>query len=381
MSLKNNPKISANLPNRSQSPAIRLLAISILLSLTFIALNVFPANANSTVNRVSKTDPTAKLKNELEQAQKDASAAATRYSQAYGALEKLNDELADTQNRLDSAEGAISELQIKASTQAKNAYIRMSEDAENDSYEKRVDETRRDKLLSTVSEFDDAQRTTLVSLKEDLQIAKDELSAIQKDKKDTVAKLALEKKALDDKLAAATKAKKDLDAKLAKEAKAKKASTSKASTSRSTGSGRSSAGVGTIINPGNGPMACPIAGPIAFSNDWGQPRSGGRTHKGNDLFSPRGTPNVAVVSGTVFFQSEGTGGLSAYVSGGGNTYYYTHLNSIVGGPRTVSRGEVIGYTGSTGNANGSATHTHFEIRQGGPNGNRVNPYATLRSVC
>jgi len=338
---------------------------------------MFPASASS-ANRVSKIDPVAKLKNELAQAQKDASASATRYSQAYGALEKLNDELADTQNRLTGAEGTISELQVKASAQAKNAYIRMSDAAQNDSYEEKVEETRRDKLLSTVSEFDDSQRTTLVSLKEDLQIARDELTAIQKDKKDTVSKLALEKKALDDKLAVATKAQKDLDAKLAKEAKAKKASVA-ASSAR--GSSRSNTAVGTIINPGNGSMACPIAGGLAFSNDWGQPRSGGRTHKGNDLFSSRGTPNVAVVSGSVFFQSEGTGGLSAYVTGGGNTYYYTHLNSTVGGPREVQRGEVIGYTGSTGNANGSATHTHFEIRQGGPNGARVNPYSTLRSVC
>ena len=377
MWLLNNSQNSDFFKSHFRGPVFRMLMVSLLLSLTFMGLNMFPAGATSRTDQVSKTDPVAKLKNDLAQAQKDASAAATRYSSAYGALEKLNDELADTQNRLTGAEGTISVLQVKASTQAKNAYIRMSEESQTDSYEKKVDETRRDKLLSTVSEFDDSQRTTLVSLKEDLQIARDELSAIQKDKKDTVSKLALEKKALDDKLAAATKAKKDLDAKLAKEAKAKK--TVAASNPR--GSSKSNTAVGTIINPGNGSMACPIAGPIGFSNDWGQPRSGGRSHKGNDLFSPRGTPNVAVVSGSVFFQSEGTGGLSAYVTGGGNTYYYTHLNSTVGGSRNVSRGEVIGYTGSSGNASGSATHTHFEIRQGGPNGTRVNPYATLRSVC
>ena len=235
-------------------------------------------------------------------------------------------------------------------------------------------ETRREKLLSIVSEFDDAQKTTLVSLKEDLQIAKDELTSIQKDKKDTVSTLASEKKTLDAKLAAATKAKSDLDAKLAKEAKEAKANAKKAVTAvipRSSGVANNGS-AGTIINP---------AGATAFTNDWANPRSGGRTHKGTDIFSPRGTPNVAVVSGTVFFQNEGTGGISAYVTGGGNTYYYTHLSSTVGGGRNVSRGEVIGYTGNSGNAAGGATHTHFEIRQGGPNGNRVNPYATLRSVC
>ncbi len=336
---------------------------------------MFPANASQTQSRLNKTDELTKLKAEVAKAQKDASAASARYSKAYGDLEKISDELADTQSRLSTAETTIEDLQVKASAQAKNAYIRMSETSQNNTYEQKVDEVRRDKFLSTISEFDDAQRTTLVSLKEDLQIAKDELAEIQKNRKETVAQLAEEKKSLDAKLASATKAKKELDAKLAKQAKS--ARTAKASS----GSGRTSTGVGTIINPGNGPMACPIAGSIAFSNDWGRPRSGGRSHKGNDLFSPRGTPNVAVVSGTVFFQTEGTGGISAYVSGGGNTYYYTHLSSTVGGPRAVSRGEVIGYTGSSGNAAGGAAHTHFEIRQGGPNGTRVNPYATLRSVC
>ncbi|HQZ14760.1 MAG TPA: hypothetical protein PLT55_02855 [Acidimicrobiia bacterium] len=61
-----------------------------------MGLNMFPAGATSRTDQVSKTDPVAKLKNDLAQAQKDASAAATRYSSAYGALEKLNDELADT---------------------------------------------------------------------------------------------------------------------------------------------------------------------------------------------------------------------------------------------------------------------------------------------
>ena len=374
MSVPNHSQISDEFARPSQVLAVRFAIVSIILGLFFLGLNILPARGAWGVTKVSKTDPISKLKNELAQAEKDARTAATRYSKAYSELERLSDELADTQNRLSSAEANISDLQVKASSQAKKAYIRMSEETHEDSFEKKVDETRRDKFLSTVTEFDDAQLTTLVSLKEDLAIAKDELAALEKDQKETVSKLASEKKVLDAKLVSAQKAKKDLDAKLAKEAKAKKTATAR-------NSRKSSTAVGTIINPGNGPMACPIAGSIAFSNDWGQPRSGGRTHKGNDLFSPRGTPNVAVVDGSVFFQSERTGGISAYVSGGGNTYYYTHLNSTVGGSRAVKRGEIIGYTGNTGNARGGATHTHFEIKRGGPNGSRVNPYATLRSVC
>ena len=34
-----------------------------------------------------------------------------------------------------------------------------------------------------------------------------------------------------------------------------------------------------------GGLVCPVAGPVSFTDDWGAPRSGGRTHKGTDLFA------------------------------------------------------------------------------------------------
>ncbi len=127
-------------------------------------------------------------------------------------------------------------------------------------------------------------------------------------------------------------------------------------------------------------LICPIAGPLAFTDSWGDPRGGGRRHKGTDLMNPFGTPNVAVVSGQIARHHSGAGGLAIYLYGDdGHTYYYAHLSEVVGPDRRVAQGEVVAKTGNSGNARGGAPHTHFEIHPGG--GEAVNPYPTVRSVC
>lgn len=118
-------------------------------------------------------------------------------------------------------------------------------------------------------------------------------------------------------------------------------------------------------------LICPV--PAArFSDDYGDPRAG-HTHQGNDLFAPTGTPNYAVVSGTVTTQTGGSAGNAAYLAGDdGITYAYFHLSSF-GATGRVEQGAVVGYVGSTGNA--AAPHTHFEMRGVG------NPYPTLSRIC
>jgi len=141
-------------------------------------------------------------------------------------------------------------------------------------------------------------------------------------------------------------------------------------------------GPGKIIASGS--WVCPVQGPHSFTNDWGAPRGGGtRGHQGTDIFAPGGTPTVAPTDGTVFFQDdEPDGGLGFYVTDAqNNTYYGAHLSAYVGGARSVKAGEIIGRVGNTGDAAGGPTHLHFEIRVGGPNGTRINPYPTLAAHC
>jgi murein DD-endopeptidase MepM/ murein hydrolase activator NlpD len=126
-------------------------------------------------------------------------------------------------------------------------------------------------------------------------------------------------------------------------------------------------------------MACPLPG-AAFTDDFGQPRSGGRTHQGVDLHAPSGIPELAVVSGNVTYGDGGGGGMGAYIAGDdGNRYVYYHLSQYVGGPRHVAQGEVVAKLGMTGNA--GAPHTHFEIRPGGRTAPAINPYPTLVKIC
>jgi murein DD-endopeptidase MepM/ murein hydrolase activator NlpD len=127
---------------------------------------------------------------------------------------------------------------------------------------------------------------------------------------------------------------------------------------------------------------CPVQGGASFIDSWGFARSGGRSHKGVDMFAPRGTPVVAVVDGRIKFSSNSLGGLSTHLyADNGTVYYYTHLDghpSNVSSGQRVAKGTIVGFVGNSGNARYTSPHNHFEIR---PNGKAVNPYPTVRAAC
>ena len=130
---------------------------------------------------------------------------------------------------------------------------------------------------------------------------------------------------------------------------------------------------------GSGSMLCPIGGSTSFSDTWGAARSGGRSHKGVDMFATRGTPVVAPVSGTVRHTTNSLGGLAFYLDGDdGNRYYGAHLDSF-GESGNVAAGTVVGTVGNTGNARYASPHLHFEIMPGG--GSSVNPTPAVRAAC
>jgi murein DD-endopeptidase MepM/ murein hydrolase activator NlpD len=115
---------------------------------------------------------------------------------------------------------------------------------------------------------------------------------------------------------------------------------------------------------------------------------GERGHEAIDIMAPTGTPVVAAEDGTIakFFTSN-AGGITIYQFDPTDTYayYYAHLDRYADGLKegdVVMRGQVIGYVGSTGNANPSAPHLHFAIFRLGPEkqwwkGEALDPYPAL----
>jgi murein DD-endopeptidase MepM/ murein hydrolase activator NlpD len=103
-----------------------------------------------------------------------------------------------------------------------------------------------------------------------------------------------------------------------------------------------------------------------IANTWGAPRGDGRHHEGQDIFAPKGTPILSATSGYVVkIGEDNLGGHTVSVIGdGGRKYYYAHLDSYAPNLEVgdyVTRKTVLGYVGSTGNADGTPPHLHFGI--------------------
>ena len=163
-------------------------------------------------------------------------------------------------------------------------------------------------------------------------------------------------------------------------------SSSSSSSSGSSSSGSSSSGSSSVIVPSGSGFAWPTPGFTYLSSEWYEDREV-YNHGGIDIAGAgiMGTPVVAAADGTVVATNSSCthnwgksyscgcgGGYGNYVMishAGGKMTVYGHLTSLtVSSGQSVSRGQVIGYVGSTGNSTGP--HLHYECRL---NGVRYNP--------
>jgi murein DD-endopeptidase MepM/ murein hydrolase activator NlpD len=110
----------------------------------------------------------------------------------------------------------------------------------------------------------------------------------------------------------------------------------------------------------------PVYGPSSYIDTYGAARSDVTYHHGDDIFGQLGQPLVACADGTVFSIGwNKVGGNRLWIrDGAGNEFYYAHLSAFstlaVNGAH-VKAGQVVGFMGNTGDAEGTPYHLHFEI--------------------
>lgn len=126
----------------------------------------------------------------------------------------------------------------------------------------------------------------------------------------------------------------------------------------------------------------PVRDKSYFADTWNADRDGGkRKHKGTDIFAAQGTPVYACSGGTVERLGwNSLGGKRVGIRGiDGFYYYYAHLDDYAPGlqeEKTIAAGELLGFVGHTGNAEGTPDHLHFGMLT--PWGEWINPYQFLR---
>ena len=112
----------------------------------------------------------------------------------------------------------------------------------------------------------------------------------------------------------------------------------------------------------------PVYGTASFGDSFGAPRADvpGKWHHGEDIFAAAGTPLLAVADGTLHtIGFNRIGGYRLWLRDRqGNEFYYAHLSAytpLAVEGRSVEAGDVIGFVGDTGDADGGPPHLHFEI--------------------
>jgi hypothetical protein len=142
-----------------------------------------------------------------------------------------------------------------------------------------------------------------------------------------------------------------------------------------------------------------VLGTVSYYDDFGEARAGG-VHQGIDIIAPKRSLALAAEAGKIeFWSRSATAGCMLYLHGqSGTDYYYIHLNNdrtlkndnrgkcvagtayakaLKDGAKVVA-GQVIGYVGDSGDANGIHSHLHFELHPGRKRA--VDPYSWLQKA-
>lgn len=137
-------------------------------------------------------------------------------------------------------------------------------------------------------------------------------------------------------------------------------------------------------------LLIPVAGinASALKDTFNEARGSERRHEAIDIPAPKGTQVFAVADGKIakLFNSK-PGGLTVYQFDTSEkvSYYYAHLDRYAADVKegmTLKRGDLVGYVGTSGNADPQTPHLHFAMFALGPEkqwwkGSPINPYPLL----
>lgn len=137
-------------------------------------------------------------------------------------------------------------------------------------------------------------------------------------------------------------------------------------------------------------LLIPVAGiqANALKDTFNEARGSERHHEAIDILAPKGTQVLAVADGIIakLFNSK-PGGLTVYQFDASEkfAYYYAHLDRYAADVKegvSLKRGDLVGYVGTSGNADPKTPHLHFAMFALGPEkqwwkGSPINPYPLL----
>ncbi|HEU4481368.1 MAG TPA: peptidoglycan DD-metalloendopeptidase family protein, partial [Actinomycetota bacterium] len=312
-------------------------------TIALLVLSAVPTFAG----RAAGEEKLADLQARMESIQADLDASAAKVEEAHHQEEELANRSDAIEREMDSLEKKNSKLIARVSERAAELYMAGTGGAMEVlfSSEDFADLSDNAQILSQVTIDDNDVFVELARTQDRLAVLSEELDEKQKELAEAEERLQAEADRLQAQFESISSEYEELKEQLAAQAPAPSAP----------------AAAAAPVSVSTNGKVCPIAGATSFVDSWGDPRSGGRSHEGVDMMAAHGTPQVAIVSGTITYAGYSElGGNVQYLSGDdGNLYVYVHQreNTVTGGH--VQAGQVISYVGDTGNAAGNP-HLHFE---------------------
>jgi peptidoglycan hydrolase CwlO-like protein len=391
-------------------PALfRFVAVTLALVATASLASSAAADPPSAEQVQDAKDRVAQLAREAHAAQVQLDAISLRmnevaaeYDRELGRLEKLTAELVHTQLSLAQARARYNAIVAQLNERARTMFMEgPGSDLEfllgASSFS---DLTDRLEYVHVVATSDADLATEVQNTKNVLSAKEEDLESLQNAQQVVVVKVREKRQEIADLLQQATSKYDEIASKKAEAEKlAKKLSAQRQAWVNSHFSFGGSPHSVVAMPPGWAGTfeVCPVEQPRAYGDGFGAPRYAGgyHLHAGVDILAPMGTPIYATFDGYATQNPNGLGGLAVEVHGAAGYTYNAHLSSYSDhSTGSVQAGDVIGYVGDSGDAQGGPPHDHFEFH---PNsfpaewqtsyygyrviGSALNPYPLLVDAC